>query len=85
VICLPRSRSSAITGQAVADPKGVKMRFALFGYPVLQAADILGIRADTVPVGRDNAPTTRRGAPNCWAHRATTRTRHRPWSLVLRS
>jgi tryptophanyl-tRNA synthetase len=33
-----------------------EMPYALLGYPVLQAADILGIRADAVPVGRDNAP-----------------------------
>jgi tryptophanyl-tRNA synthetase len=33
-----------------------EMPFALLGYPVLQAADILGIRADAVPVGPDNAP-----------------------------
>lgn len=29
--------------------------FGLLGYPVLQAADILGFRADLVPVGRDQA------------------------------
>lgn len=33
-----------------------EMSFALLGYPVLQAADVLGIRAAAVPVGRDNAP-----------------------------
>jgi tryptophanyl-tRNA synthetase len=33
-----------------------EMPYALLGYPVLQAADILGIRADVVPVGPDNAP-----------------------------
>jgi tryptophanyl-tRNA synthetase len=32
-----------------------EMPFALLGYPVLQAADILSVRAHRVPVGRDNA------------------------------
>jgi tryptophanyl-tRNA synthetase len=33
-----------------------EMPLALLGYPVLQAADILAVRAAAVPVGRDNAP-----------------------------
>ena len=32
-----------------------EMPLALLGYPVLQAADILAVRATAVPVGRDNA------------------------------
>jgi len=32
-----------------------EMPFALLGYPVLQAADILAVKATTVPVGRDNS------------------------------
>jgi tryptophanyl-tRNA synthetase len=32
-----------------------EMPFSLLGYPVLQAADILSVRADAVPVGQDNA------------------------------
>ena len=32
-----------------------EMPFALLGYPVLQAADILAVKATAVPVGRDNA------------------------------
>ncbi|SCL39660.1 tryptophanyl-tRNA synthetase [Micromonospora pallida] len=32
-----------------------EMPYGLLGYPVLQAADILCVRADVVPVGRDNA------------------------------
>jgi tryptophanyl-tRNA synthetase len=32
-----------------------EMPLALLGYPVLQAADILGVQATAVPVGRDNA------------------------------
>lgn len=30
------------------------MSFALLGYPVLQSADILAVRANAVPVGKDN-------------------------------
>lgn len=33
-----------------------EMPLALLGYPVLQAADILAVRAAAVPVGKDNAP-----------------------------
>ncbi len=32
----------------------VEMSFALLGYPVLQSADILSVRAHAVPVGKDN-------------------------------
>jgi len=32
----------------------VEMSFALLGYPVLQSADILSVRANAVPVGKDN-------------------------------
>ncbi len=32
----------------------IEMSFALLGYPVLQAADILCVRGDLVPVGKDN-------------------------------
>jgi tryptophanyl-tRNA synthetase len=32
-----------------------EMSLALLGYPVLQAADILAVKATAVPVGRDNA------------------------------
>jgi len=31
-----------------------EMSFALLGYPVLQSADILSVRANAVPVGKDN-------------------------------
>src|SRR5579875_201163 len=33
----------------------IEMPFGLLGYPVLQAADILCVRANVVPVGKDNA------------------------------
>ncbi len=32
----------------------VEMSFALLGYPILQSADILSVRAQSVPVGKDN-------------------------------
>jgi tryptophanyl-tRNA synthetase len=32
----------------------IEMSFALLGYPVLQSADILSVRAHAVPVGKDN-------------------------------
>jgi tryptophanyl-tRNA synthetase len=32
----------------------LEMSYGLLGYPVLQAADILSVRADAVPVGKDN-------------------------------
>jgi tryptophanyl-tRNA synthetase len=38
----------------MARDAGVEMSFALLGYPILQAADILCVRGDLVPVGKDN-------------------------------
>jgi tryptophanyl-tRNA synthetase len=38
----------------MARDAGVEMSFALLGYPVLQSADILSVRAEAVPVGKDN-------------------------------
>ncbi|MGB3328593.1 MAG: tryptophan--tRNA ligase [Thermomicrobiales bacterium] len=38
----------------MARDTGQEMSFALLGYPVLQAADILAMRAEAVPVGKDN-------------------------------
>jgi tryptophanyl-tRNA synthetase len=38
----------------MARDAGIEMPFALLGYPVLQAADILCVRGDLVPVGKDN-------------------------------
>jgi tryptophanyl-tRNA synthetase len=38
----------------MARDANVEMSFALLGYPVLQAADILCVRGDIVPVGKDN-------------------------------
>jgi tryptophanyl-tRNA synthetase len=33
----------------------IEMPYGLLGYPVLQAADILGVKANLVPVGKDNS------------------------------
>lgn len=38
----------------MARDANVEMSFALLGYPVLQAADILCVRSHAVPVGKDN-------------------------------
>ena len=38
----------------MARDAGIEMPFNLLGYPVLQAADILCVRAHYVPVGKDN-------------------------------
>ena len=38
----------------MARDANVEMSFALLGYPVLQSADILCVRANAVPVGKDN-------------------------------
>jgi tryptophanyl-tRNA synthetase len=38
------------------DAKKEEMPYGLLGYPVLQAADILCVKAHVVPVGKDNVP-----------------------------
>jgi tryptophanyl-tRNA synthetase len=38
----------------MARDAGAEMSYGLLGYPVLQAADILCVRANLVPVGKDN-------------------------------
>ena len=38
----------------MARDAGIEMPFGLLGYPVLQAADILCVKAHLVPVGKDN-------------------------------
>lgn len=38
----------------MARDANVEMSFALLGYPILQSADVLGVRAHAVPVGKDN-------------------------------
>ena len=38
----------------MARDANIEMPFALLGYPVLQSADIFSVRANAVPVGKDN-------------------------------
>lgn len=38
----------------MARDAGTEISFALLGYPVLQSADILSVRSQAVPVGKDN-------------------------------
>jgi tryptophanyl-tRNA synthetase len=56
LVSLPRlERLPSIKDMAEAAHLDV-LPFGLVGYPVLQAADILLPRADSVPVGKDNVP-----------------------------
>jgi tryptophanyl-tRNA synthetase len=49
------SRLERVPGlKDMARDANVEMSFALLGYPVLQAADILCVRGNLVPVGKDN-------------------------------
>ena len=56
LITVPRLERVPSLKDMARDAGQHEMRYALLGYPVLQAADILGVGADAVPVGRDNAP-----------------------------
>ncbi len=56
LITVPRLERVPSLKEMARDAGADEMAYALLGYPVLQAADILGIGADVVPVGRDNAP-----------------------------
>jgi tryptophanyl-tRNA synthetase len=56
LITVPRLERVPSLKEMARDAGAGEMPYALLGYPVLQAADILGIRADAVPVGPDNAP-----------------------------
>lgn len=42
------------TLKEMARDAGIELSLALLAYPVLQAADILAVRANAVPVGKDN-------------------------------
>lgn len=44
---------SKLPGGTTSGPEGNPISYGLLGYPVLQAADILIVRADVVPVGDD--------------------------------
>jgi tryptophanyl-tRNA synthetase len=55
LVTVPRLERIPSLKDMARDAGKEEMPFALLGYPVLQAADILSARADAVPVGRDNA------------------------------
>ncbi|GLW12452.1 tryptophan--tRNA ligase [Microtetraspora sp. NBRC 13810] len=56
LVTVPRlQRIPSLRDMARASGKE-EMPLGLLGYPVLQAADILSLKADAVPVGKDNAP-----------------------------
>jgi tryptophanyl-tRNA synthetase len=56
LVTVPRLERIPSLKQMAQDAGKDEMPLALLGYPVLQAADILSVRAQAVPVGRDNAP-----------------------------
>jgi tryptophanyl-tRNA synthetase len=55
LVTVPRLERIPSLKDMARDAGKEEMPFALLGYPVLQAADILSVKADAVPVGRDNA------------------------------
>jgi len=56
LVTVPRLERIPSLKEMARDAGKEEMPLALLGYPVLQAADILSVRAHAVPVGRDNAP-----------------------------
>jgi tryptophanyl-tRNA synthetase len=55
LVTVPRLERIPSLKEMARDAGKQEMPFALLGYPVLQAADILSVKATAVPVGRDNA------------------------------
>jgi tryptophanyl-tRNA synthetase len=56
LVTVPRLERIPSLKEMARDAGKREMPFALLGYPVLQAADILSVKAAAVPVGSDNAP-----------------------------
>ncbi|HWP49146.1 MAG TPA: tryptophan--tRNA ligase [Candidatus Limnocylindrales bacterium] len=54
LITVPRLERLPSLKEMARDANKEEMPFGLLGYPVLQAADILCVRAHLVPVGKDN-------------------------------
>ncbi len=52
---VPRLERIPSLKEMARDARKEEMPYGLLGYPVLQAADILCVRANIVPVGKDNA------------------------------
>src|SRR5215472_6602142 len=55
LVSVPRLQRIPSLKEMVRHAGQREMSLALLGYPVLQAADILAVKATAVPVGRDNA------------------------------
>lgn len=54
LVSVPRLERLPSLKDMVRDSKKEEMPYGLLGYPVLQAADILSVKANLVPVGKDN-------------------------------
>lgn len=55
LVTVPRLERVPSLKDMARDAEKEEMPYGLLGYPVLQAADILCVRAHAVPVGKDNA------------------------------
>ena len=55
LVTVPRLERVPSLKDMARDAGKEEMPYGLLGYPVLQAADILCVKADVVPVGKDNA------------------------------
>src|SRR5687767_11401509 len=55
LVTVPRLERMPSLKEMARDAGKEEMPYGLLGYPVLQAADILCVRAHVVPVGKDNA------------------------------
>src|SRR5438132_5143266 len=56
LVTVPRLERMPSLKEMARDAKKEEMPYGLLGYPVLQAADILCVKAHIVPVGKDNVP-----------------------------
>ena len=56
MVSVPRLERVPTLKEVVRDLKLESASYGLLGYPVLQAADILMVKAEAVPVGRDQLP-----------------------------
>ena len=56
LITVPRLERVPSLKEMARDAGKEEMPYGLLGYPVLQAADILCVKAHVVPVGKDNVP-----------------------------
>ena len=55
LVTVPRLERLPSLKEMASDAKKEEMPYGLLGYPVLQAADILSVKTNIVPVGKDNA------------------------------